>query len=77
MNKKIYQYVLPTVQIQIQISGYQIQRLNIKQKIFFAMAQHLFFEAPSDAFPRHIGGDEDQKKEPNQVTYTCSIIKIH
>lgn len=35
------------------------------------------FGAPSDVFSRHTGGDKDQKKEPNRVTYTCSIIKIH
>lgn len=35
MNNKKYQYVLRSVQILIQISEYQIQRLKIKQKIFF------------------------------------------
>lgn len=58
-------------------SDFQIQKHNLKLKIPPAMAQHLHFGAPSDAFPRHIGGDEDQKKELNQVTYTSSIIKIH
>lgn len=46
-----------------------------KLKICLAMAVH--FGAPSEVFSRLTGVEEDQKKEPNQVTYTCSIIKIH
>ena len=53
------------------------QRHNTELNISLAMAQHLHFEVPSDVFSRYTGGDEDQKKEPNQVTHTCRIIKIH
>lgn len=61
----------------VPILKYQFQRHNIRVKISLAVAQDLHSRSASDVFPRHIGGDEDQKKEPNRVTYTCSIIKIH
>lgn len=75
-TNKQTQYALPTVQI-VQISKYQFHTHNIRVKISLAVAQHLHSGAASDVFPRYIGGDEDQKKAANRVTYTCSIIKIH
>lgn len=59
----------------------QMKRWNVKLKLFFSSSffckSHKHLTSSSDVFPRHIGGDEDQKKESNRVTYTCSIIKIH